>query len=251
MKREFMWCLAGASAGFLLAGTAAFAADLTPVPPPPPVFTWTGFELGAQIGGGAARTSITIPPFSDSFWTSGVFGGIHVGFNYQLMGPIVVGVQGEYNFAGISGSTSAVPLNYLSASVREFGSADARIGVAFDHFLVYAIGGFAYGDIPNTINFSGFPSIAGFPVNRNFDANRYGFDVGGGLEYNFYGNWTARAEYRYYDFGTLGFADAGFGTPSGITIAIPNHTSREIMQTGRLGLTYKFAWPSSAVVARY
>ena len=91
----------------------------------------------------------------------------------------------------------------------------------------------------------------GFPVNRFFAANRYGFDVGGGLEYNFYGNWTARLEYRYYDFGTRGFADAGFGVPTGVTIAIPNHTDRETMQTGRIGLTYKFAWPSTPVVAKY
>jgi len=27
-----------------------------------------------------------------------------------------------------------------------------------------------------------------FPSTAFFDANRYGFDVGGGLEYNFYGN---------------------------------------------------------------
>jgi outer membrane immunogenic protein len=263
MKREFIRCLAGAAAGVLLAGTAATAADLAPVPAPipAPVFTWTGFELGAQIGGAAGRTSVSLFDtfnFSDSYSSTGVFGGLHVGFNYQLMGPIVVGVQGEYNFAGITGNTSAFPLNYLSTSVREFGSADARIGVAFDRLLVYAIGGFAYGDIRNAINFQGAQSVAGllgFPVNRFFAANRYGFDVGGGLEYNFYGNWTARAEYRYYDFGRLGFADAGFGqfggVPALVTIAIPNHTSRETMQTGRLGLTYKFAWPSSPVVARY
>jgi outer membrane immunogenic protein len=263
MKREFIRCLAGAAAGVLLAGTAATAADLAPVPAliPVPVFTWTGFELGAQIGGAAGRTSVSLLDtfnFSDSYGTTGVFGGLHVGFNYQLMGPIVVGVQGEYNFAGVTGSASAFPLNYLSTSVREFGSADARIGVAFDRLLVYAIGGFAYGDIRNAINFQGAQSVAGllgFPVNRFFAANRYGFDVGGGLEYNFYGNWTARAEYRYYDFGRLGFADAGFGqfggVPAFVTIAIPNHNSRETMQTGRLGLTYKFAWPSSPVVARY
>jgi outer membrane immunogenic protein len=256
MKREFIRCLAGAAAGVLLAGTAATAADLTPVPAPipAPVFTWTGFELGVQVGGGAGRTSVNlfdVFDFSDGYGTAGVFGGIHVGFNYQLMGPIVIGVQGEYNFAGITGNTSAFPLNYLSTSIPEFGSADVRIGYAFDHLLLYAIGGFAYGDINNTINFQNSPSVTGFPVNRFFSANRYGFDVGGGLEYNFYGNWTARAEYRYYDFGTRGFADAGFGTPTGITLAIPNHTSKETLQTGRIGLTYKFAWPSSPVVARY
>jgi outer membrane immunogenic protein len=126
--------------------------------------------------------------------------------------------------------------------------------------LVYAIGGFAYGDIRNGINFQGAESstsiLIGFPVNRFFAANRYGFDVGGGLEYNFWGNWTARAEYRYYDFGTRGFADAGFAAgllPFGplVTLAIPNHTSQETMQTGRIGLTYKFAWPSTPVVAKY
>jgi outer membrane immunogenic protein len=251
---KFIRCFAGAAAGVLLAGTSAGAADLTPVPAPvlAPVFTWTGFELGAHVGGGVGQTSVNlfdVFDFAKSYSDSGVFGGLHVGFNYQLMGPLVVGVQGEYNFSGITGNASAVPLNYLSTSIREFGSADARIGYAFDHLLVYAIGGFAYGDIRNAINFQNSPSITGFPNNRFFAANRYGFDVGGGLEYNFYGNWTARAEYRYYNFGTRGFADAGFGNP--VTIAIPNHTSKETLNTGRIGLTYKFGWGSAPVVARY
>ena len=38
---------------------------------------------------------------------------------------------------------------------------------------------------------------------------------------------------------------------SRLHIAIPNHTDRETMQTGRVGLTYKFAWPSTPVVAKY
>jgi outer membrane immunogenic protein len=258
MKRKFIQSLAGAAAGVLLAGTSAIAADLTPVPPPvlAPVFTWTGFELGAQIGGGVGQTSVNLLDvfnFSKTYGDAGAFGGLHVGFNYQLMGPIVVGVQGEYNFAGISGNASAVPFNYLTTSIREFGSADARIGYAFDRLLVYAIGGFAYGDIRNAINFQVTPGVppfvTGYPNNRFFAANRYGFDVGGGLEYNFFGNWTARAEYRYYNWGTRGFADAGFGNP--VTIAIPNHTSKETLQTGRLGLTYKFGWGSAPVVARY
>jgi outer membrane immunogenic protein len=258
MKREFIRYLAGAAAGVLLAGSPAIAADLTPVPPPAPVFTWTGFELGLHVGGGSDRTRVNLYDlydFSDSYNSTGAFGGAHVGFNYQLMGPLVIGVQGEYNFAGLIGNSSAFPLNYLATSVREFGSADARIGYAFNNnLLIYAIGGFAYGDIRGTINFQGFPGfpapyVTGFPVNRFFDANRYGFDVGGGLEYNFYGNWTARLEYRYYDFGTRGFADAGFAAP--VSIAIPNHSSQETMQTGRIGLTYKFAWPSTPVVAKY
>ncbi len=262
MKRDFLWCLAGAAAGVLVTGTTVFAADLgvvPPPPPPPPVFTWTGFELGVQLGGGAGRTSVNVdgaaapifPAFSSSadYGSSGVFGGVHVGFNYQFASPLVVGAQLEYSFAGITGNASDPPLNYLNTSIRQFGSADARIGFAFNRVLVYAIGGFAYADIRNQIQLTGLaPNVIDF-----FSVNRYGFDVGGGIEYNFYGNWTARAEYRYYDWGTRGFTTSGF--PSAVNniipFAIPNHSSRETMQTGRIGLTYKFAWPSTPVVAKY
>lgn len=262
MKRDFLQCLAGAAAGVLLTGTSTFAADLGVPPPvlaPLPVFTWTGFELGVQVGGGAGQTSVNVNggpalfpafPSANTYGSSGVFGGIHLGYNYQFSGPIVAGVQLEYNFAGITGNTSAPPLNYLNTSIREFGSADARLGLAFDRLLIYAIGGFAYGDINNQIQLAGLaPGVTNF-----FAVNRYGFDVGGGLEYNFYGNWTARAEYRYYDWGTLGFNSPGFNSVVNglIPFAIPNHSTRETMQTGRIGLTYKFAWPyASPVVAKY
>jgi outer membrane immunogenic protein len=255
--------LAGAAAGVLFTGTSTFAADLGVPPPvlaPPPVFTWTGFELGVQVGGGVAETGVRTTtftgfPVSDRFSSTGVFGGAHLGFNYQtsyqFWGPIVLGVQLEYNFAGITGTAFAPPLNLLENSVRQFGSADGRLGVAFDRLLIYAIGGFAYGDIRSQIQLAGL----GFGVTDFFSVNRYGWDVGGGLEYNFYGNWTARAEYRYYDFGTRGFNTAGFGSPvnaiAALTFAIPNHREKDTMQTGRLGLTYKFAWPSTPVVAKY
>jgi outer membrane immunogenic protein len=261
MKRDFLRCLAGVAAGVLFTGTSTFAADLGVAPLAPlPVFTWTGFELGVQVGGGAGQTSVNVdgapapfPAFSssDTYGSSGVFGGIHVGFNYQFSGPLVIGAQLEYNFAGITGNNSAPPLDTLETSIREFGSADARVGYAFNNrLLLYAIGGFAYADLRSQLAVSGLaPGVINF-----FGVNRYGFDVGGGLEYNFYGNWTMRAEYRYYDWGTLGYNSAGFGSLVNgiIPFASPNHTSRETMQTGRVGLTYKFAWPtSSPVVAKY
>jgi outer membrane immunogenic protein len=146
MKRDFLWCLAGAAAGVLVTGTSTFAAEpLMAPPPPPPVFTWTGFELGVQVGGGVARTSVNVagdsapfPAFrsSASYESTGPFGGVHVGFNYQFAGPIVAGVQLEYNFAGITGNAFAPPLNFVNTAVREFGSADGRLGVAFDRLLL-------------------------------------------------------------------------------------------------------------------
>lgn len=260
MQRQVLRRLAGATV--LLTGTSVFAAELPPAaPPPPPAFTWTGFELGLQVGGGVGRTTVNLFPFTTAYDTAGPFGGVHLGFNYQLAGPIVVGLQAEYNFAGITGDTSAPPLNFVRTSIREFGSVDGRLGVAFDRVLIYAIGGFAYGDIRNQILCGavapggpglcgGFPTLllGGLPVTRDFAANRYGWNVGGGIEWNFYGNWTARAEYRYYDWPSKGFVDAGFPLNP---IAIPFHTSRETLHTGRIGLTYKFAWPFAPVVATY
>ncbi len=286
MQRKFSRRLAGAMSCLLLTATSPFAAEpLPPPPPPPPVFNWTGIELGVQVGGGSATTSVQMPTFSgflgvpvdfaNSYNSSGVFGGVHAGYNYQLMGPLLVGLQAEYNFAGITGSTSNVLLNYEATAIREFGSVDARVGVTFDRLLVYAIGGFAYGDIRGQINcgpvlcgsflpFAGNGGLVPFPtpITRDFAQNRYGFDVGGGIEYNLMGNITVRAEYRYYDFGSLGFNDAGFGafvSPTNavfglsnpLSIAIPNHRDRETMQTGRIGLTYHFAFPPAPVVAKY
>ncbi|HET6377210.1 MAG TPA: outer membrane beta-barrel protein, partial [Methylocella sp.] len=257
MQRKLLARLMGATAGLLVTGSSPFAADLrppmAPPAPPPPEFTWTGFELGAQIGGGVSTTNVQVFPVpSNSFSYSGVFGGIHVGFNYQFTNSFLIGLQAEYNFAGISGNSSAPPLLSLETAVREFGSVDGRLGMTFGRLLIYGIGGFAYGDIRGLIqcgpfDCGGFPAPA-FPVSRAFAANRYGFDVGGGLEYNIWGNWTARAEYRYYNFGTRGFHDAGFPLNP---IAIPPHRSKETMQTGRIGLTYKFAWPTAPVVAKY
>jgi outer membrane immunogenic protein len=282
MQRKFSRRLVGATACLLLTATSSFAAEPLPPPPPPaPVFTWTGFELGVQVGGGVAQTSVQLASFSEflgvpvdfhnSYNSSGPFGGVHVGYNYQLMGPVLVGLQAEYNFAGITGSTTNAFLNYERTDVAEFGSVDGRIGLTFDRLLLYAIGGFAYGDIRGQIN-CGVVLCGAFipavftpqtPITNDFAANRYGFDVGGGIEYNLMGNITARAEYRYYDFGSLGFNQAGFGAfPAGFpslavgfnpfSIAIPNHRDRETMQTGRIGLTYHFAWPPAApVVAKY
>jgi outer membrane immunogenic protein len=260
MQRMFSRRLAGATAGLLLTATSPFAADLAPPPPPPPpvpVFTWTGFELGLHVGGGAGTTSVNLLNFSNSYSTSGPFGGLHLGYNYQFTGPIVIGLQAEYNFAGITGSRTGIPLNFVSTDIQQFGSVDGRLGLAFDRLLIYGIGGFAYADIRNHIlcgqfQCDGFPTSIFGPVTRDFGANRYGFDVGGGLEYNLWGNWTARAEYRFYRWNSLTFVDAGFGAfGNPFNIAIPNHRDGEYLHTGRIGLTYKFAWPSAPVVARY
>jgi outer membrane immunogenic protein len=267
--------LAGATAGLLLTATPPFAAEPLPPPPPPvPVFTWTGAELGVQAGGGIGKTTVELLGINNSYSTHGAFGGLFLGYNYQFAGsPLVIGLHLEYNFAGITGTSFNFPFNYARTDIAEFGSVDGRIGLAFDRVLIYGIGGWVYGDIRNQIQ-CGVVACAAFipfagnggpffpfplPVTRDFAANRYGYDVGGGIEYALTDNWMVRAEYRYYNWNSRGFNDAGFGTfvapfvtINPFAIAIPNHRDKEYMHTGRIGLSYKFAWPPAPpVVAKY
>jgi outer membrane immunogenic protein len=251
MSQGFLQRLIGSLAGCcLLGGTAALAADLPPAAPalpPPPVFTWTGPYVGLHVGGAFAG-NVTINPAPTTapvaFGRDGVFGGLHLGYNYQV-GAFVLGLQAEYNFAGITGSVVSGPFTFTS-SVRQFGSVDGRLGLAFDRWLVYAIGGFAYLDARHSIANAAIP----FALTRDYGSNEYGWDVGGGVEYAFWGNWTGRVEYRYYRWGNKGFTDV-LSQGAVAAAAIPFHTTTEQLHTVRAGLTYKFNWPSAPVVARY
>ena len=96
-------CAGAFAAAATLAGSA-FAAEPAPAPPPPPPFTWTGIYLGGQIGYAWGNDDIfynaydpltgvvfnpsafNVPIVSSS--PSGVIGGAHIGFNYQIDKPL-------------------------------------------------------------------------------------------------------------------------------------------------------------------
>src|SRR5262245_64400255 len=93
-----------ASLGALaLSGSAALAAEPSPPPPPPPIFTWTGPYRGGQIGygwGPSAFDLLGFNPANNALFVitnrnspSGVVGGAHVGYLYQI-NQFVVGVEG-------------------------------------------------------------------------------------------------------------------------------------------------------------
>src|SRR4051794_11414727 len=105
----------GAAAAALLLATPAFAADLgarLPVKAPPAyvaAYSWTGFYLGVNIGGGFARAEdagtvfngagAAIGTFSWSERLNGVIGGGQIGYNWQT-GNLLFGVEGDFQGSG-------------------------------------------------------------------------------------------------------------------------------------------------------
>ena len=158
MYRKILLASVGAIA---LTGSAAFAADLPSRAPPPvylppvPIFTWTGIYVGAQIGGAWGSGSShfnAFDPDTDTFVDrsfggspSGVIGGGHVGFDYQIptwnwfsSSGVVIGVEGSVDGSSLSKTTTVtLPGIFLTsgtatanASADVQGSICGRLGIA-------------------------------------------------------------------------------------------------------------------------
>ena len=220
---------------------AASAADL-PVKAPyrvvqPVPFTWTGFYVGASAGVIAQGTTGTD---ETGFWFSpgertditgygGLF-GINIGYNYQFAGNWVIGLEAD--FSGSSLNTSFVSSDGLglSSKLNSLGTVRGRVGYAFDRALLYATGGFAYGHVENSAFDSTDPSY-----NSSTSGWKTGWTVGGGLEYAFLNNWTARVEALYVDLGSTTGSTAISGGSVGCRYGFKN-----TYLLSRVGLNYKF-----------
>lgn len=198
-----------------------------------PVFNWSGFYLGAQVGGTwfNNRTSEFITAtgafngFSQSFSGSGIAGGVHAGVNYQ-MNMFVLGAEADIEYSGVSGGYTLPGGNGTSFRSNWQGSLRARAGVAVDRALFYVTGGLAFAQFRHTY----FTPVLG----ESFSQTRVGWTVGAGVEYAFTPNWTARAEYRYTDYGR--FSNASLAAFPGFTY---EHNPRS--HSVRVGVSYLFS----------
>jgi outer membrane immunogenic protein len=237
MKRVLL----GAVAIFAFAAPA-FAADMpartyTKAPvytPPEAIYNWTGFYIGGHVGGAFGG--------SNSLEGSGgrFMGGVQGGFDYQFATNWVVGAEAQYSWLSNNNSNLVFPGGtVVSSKNNQIGSATGRLGYTWGPALVYAKGGYAWRDNPNI-----GVAVAGTPAAFTTDGtHKDGYTVGAGLEYMFAPNWSAKAEYQYYNFGSTTFT----GGPAPIV----GSRFRDDEHTVKVGVNYRFGWGGAPVAAKY
>lgn len=277
--------------GVVAASTADMAVKAAPIPMAP-AFSWTGFYIGANVGGAwtpnnggsdfgplfpgfivlapQARIPTVFPGQLDVLGgggrQSGVIGGGQVGYNWQV-NQFVLGFEADAQGTGLNGGSASATRSFgppiLLATVNQtvtvdFGRIDwmasfrGRAGFAVNQALFYVTGGAAVAEIGGStttvVNGPGIAIPAGTAVATNGGSTtRWGWTVGGGIEWAFSHNWSVAGEYRHTDFGNRGTT---FTIPDGFggTFATGTSSQRLTVDQATARLNYRFGGP---VVARY
>lgn len=257
------------------AGRPAEAADL-PLKAPmaaPVGFSWTGLYFGAHVGGGwksedwfypsTLLNSVSQAPVGAPFnvpagahdAASGLIGG-QIGYNYQI-GHWVLGTEAAASWTNLKGSHADPRFPNIESSHADFvGTLGARVGYAWDRFLLFGKAGGAwaheryYANAASTFTVGDpgpYPlsTILAGSLEDQAKLNRFGYMVGLGGEYAFSPNWSVTAEYEYLSFGrqrvTLSPAEAG--------LAPFDEDIRQQLQLLKLGINYKLGAPAPVLSA--
>ena len=192
---------AGAMLASLAAIQSASAADMAlKAPPlPAPVYSWTGWYVGLNLGGSFGKAADTStfgagPTVfsSTSSRLDGVIGGGQIGYNWQANSNWLLGLEADIQgssergtatssvgIAGLCGVIAVFPCTTLGTLVDQeklpwFGTVRGRVGVlASPTWLFYVTGGLAYGEIKSseTLTVAGGP-FAGGALANNFNTDQ-------------------------------------------------------------------------------
>jgi outer membrane immunogenic protein len=277
MRVSIFKAIAASALAVFATASSASAADLaarpyTKAPVMAPVYDWTGFYIGGNVGyswGRSSDTSTLTNGAGTVLFTSGagtnmdgVIGGGQIGYNWQVQNWVwgleadiqASDQKGRRDFLCPTGVCTppfgviavfpgpAVPVA-LDQKLEWFGTVRGRVGVlATPQVLFYATGGLAYGEV----NTSAVIGAGAFGFNAN--DTRVGYTVGAGVEGAIGGNWTAKLEYLYMDLGRTSGTFLTTIPALGGGVLSHNYSSRITDNIVRVGLNYKFGGP---VIAKY
>jgi outer membrane immunogenic protein len=125
----------------------------------------------------------------------------------------------------------------------------------WDRVLIYGTGGLAVAALDSNTHIDRFDNITGAFVTSYFGAyreERIGWTAGGGIEWAFANNWTAKAEFLYLDFGSFDYISPDARAAFASTQQWRTHIDAQ-EYVARVGLNYLFHLEPTAapVVARY
>ncbi len=256
MNKLLVAGLALAAVGF--GETVASAADmpLKALPPPVPVYTWTGCYVGLNIGENYGRSKTEygdnrldirgVTPglqATSDIKLTGAMGGAQVGCNYQF-GAWVFGVEGDYDATNKDGQEFQTlrPNWQLQVTETWLATARARLGYTVtDRWLWYVTGGGAWTSM-RVNNF--VPGGVGAFLTSQEKRTISGWTVGVGTEYAVGYGWSIKSEFLYVNFGSKDF----FSAANRVSDSVIRVKQEDYVW--RVGMNYKFGW-SPAVVAKY
>jgi opacity protein-like surface antigen len=261
-----------------LSTSASLAADLPsmkapPLPPPPPAYSWTGPYVGFTVGYGFNSNpdminsqrydfAMAAPPLGPRLaevfsyqgpQMEGFVGGLTGGYNYQW-NYIVLGVEADIHRTNLTGQSKGQGLwvqglngplsGTTTQSMDWFGTVRGRLGTTLwdPRSLIYVTGGYAYGNVHNTQEFTDQDLDYGLAHQEN---SRQGWTAGAGIEYAVWGNLSVKAEYLYTNLGNARAIAVPEITPnpagpmSDPTIKVFT-TNGQHFHTFRFGANYRF-----------
>jgi outer membrane immunogenic protein len=240
---------------------------------------------GQQYGNTILRTNLldnSLVQTGGPSWSlpsnfSGVSAGGQFGYNYQINSMFIAGLEADFQGSSMNGQGNTIrgypqypnPLSpdgiwsastataNSSTAIDWWGTARGRIGVtplsSMSNLMIYATGGFAYAGAraTNTLNTVVEPSLGAGYARYSYGNTRVGWTAGGGGEWMFMPNWSAKAEYLYTDLGSARGYAMGRGVTHAPFVNAFNGSNAYRFNTVRLGVNYHFNLASMPVVAKY
>jgi outer membrane immunogenic protein len=204
-------------------------------PPPVAVFTWTGCYIGIEGGGawGQSRHEWAGGWVTNTYNVNGGLAGGTLGCNYQT-GLLLFGVEGDMSWINKWGQGPELPPFSVTAtaSTREtwLGTVRGRLGFApDDRWLVYVTGGYAVARVEARV------VDVPFAIDVTESKVRSGWTAGVGVEWVFWGNWSAKAEYLYVSLENTSYFNTSPIITARTGVPIDDHILRA-------GINYRFGW---------
>jgi high affinity Mn2+ porin len=210
-----------AMASAFLTPPQSFAAD-----PGVPSGFYLGGHVGYMFGNGTATLADPTGGVASSGGTTQygmLFGGVQAGYQQTLPSRWMWGAEFDLSFPDFMDlsptiSYRATGTGTANEQLEYLGTLRGRLGYSMGSWTPFVTGGFAFA----STRFSRTDLITG-----NEDATpgqwRFGYALGGGVDYALGGPWSARVEYLYTWLGLRGW---GFAAPAAYYSQYDNHRFR-------------------------